>query len=361
MIVSKYPAIKGINFDLASVIENSPSYPGIEHVAGDVFLTIPEGEAIFMKWVSHFFSDDNFLKVLKNCYGALPDNGKLIVVEMVIPEIPGTSAADRSLMQNYLFVTSMNPKRNERTEKDFERLAKVQGFLIELPVPPVLSQLLSSCHLKDAVLEGGIPFDRTRVINTAGVSAMIWHKMWKARHRIKVLVILYEGKALPYSFLKPVLQQKAFDRRQIQYFLQHHRSTCLRDDYKIIRVKIRSFCPPLTYSSDTNSENRQFHRLYGLAPVTKNILKKQNGGYHLKDAVLEGVIPFDKAHLNVTETTLEIYDGSKGDGDGSIVNMIISKYPSIKASTLIWLKSSYPGINFGFVMILQWITYNGNY
>ncbi|KAJ6752372.1 hypothetical protein OIU85_002772 [Salix viminalis] len=128
MIVSKYPAIKGINFDLASVIENSPSYPGIEHVAGDVFLTIPEGEAIFMKWVSHFFSDDNFLKVLKNCYGALPDNGKLIVVEMVIPEIPGTSAADRSLMQNYLFVTSMNPKRNERTEKDFERLAKVAGF-----------------------------------------------------------------------------------------------------------------------------------------------------------------------------------------------------------------------------------------
>ncbi|KAJ6297822.1 hypothetical protein OIU76_019016 [Salix suchowensis] len=128
MIVSKYPAIKGINFDLASVIENSPSYPGIEHVAGDAFLTIPEGEAIFMKWVSHFFSDDNFLKVLKNCYGALPDNGKLIVVEMVIPEIPGTSAADRSLLQNYLFVTTMNPKRNERTEKDFERLAKVAGF-----------------------------------------------------------------------------------------------------------------------------------------------------------------------------------------------------------------------------------------
>ncbi|KAG5255327.1 caffeic acid O-methyltransferase [Salix suchowensis] len=145
MIVSKYPAIKGINFDLASVIENSPSYPGIEHVAGDAFLTIPEGEAIFMKWVSHFFSDDNFLKVLKNCYGALPDNGKLIVVEMVIPEIPGTSAADRSLLQNYLFVTTMNPKRNERTEKDLNVWPKLQGFLIfELPVPPVLSQLLSS-------------------------------------------------------------------------------------------------------------------------------------------------------------------------------------------------------------------------
>lgn len=128
MIISKYPAIKGINFDLAPVIENSPSYPGIEHVAGDVFLTIPKGEAIFMKWVSHFWNDENFLKVLKNCYEALPDTGKLIVVEMVIPESPGTSVADRSLLQNYLFVTNMNPKRNERTEKEFERLAKAAGF-----------------------------------------------------------------------------------------------------------------------------------------------------------------------------------------------------------------------------------------
>nr|TKS02373.1 caffeic acid 3-O-methyltransferase 1-like [Populus alba] len=101
---------------------------GIEHVAGDVFLTIPKGEAIFMKWVSHFWNDENFLKVLKNCYEALPDTGKLIVVEMVIPESPGTSVADRSLLQNYLFVTNMNPKRNERTEKEFERLAKGAGF-----------------------------------------------------------------------------------------------------------------------------------------------------------------------------------------------------------------------------------------
>ena len=29
MIISKYPTIKGVNFDLASVIEKSPSYPGM--------------------------------------------------------------------------------------------------------------------------------------------------------------------------------------------------------------------------------------------------------------------------------------------------------------------------------------------
>lgn len=29
MIISKYPSIKGINFDLTKVIQNAPDYPGI--------------------------------------------------------------------------------------------------------------------------------------------------------------------------------------------------------------------------------------------------------------------------------------------------------------------------------------------
>ncbi|KAK8577732.1 hypothetical protein V6N13_027998 [Hibiscus sabdariffa] len=48
-IVSKYPTIKGINFDLPYVIKNAPSYPGVEHVGGDMFESVPKGDAIFMK------------------------------------------------------------------------------------------------------------------------------------------------------------------------------------------------------------------------------------------------------------------------------------------------------------------------
>lgn len=53
MIVSKYPLIKGINFDLPSVIEKSPSYSGIENVAGDMLAMIPKGDAVFIKWILH--------------------------------------------------------------------------------------------------------------------------------------------------------------------------------------------------------------------------------------------------------------------------------------------------------------------
>ncbi|XLS64635.1 hypothetical protein HN51_024609 [Arachis hypogaea] len=49
MITSKYPHIHGINFDLPHVIECAPLYTGVEHVAGDMFESVPNGDAIFIK------------------------------------------------------------------------------------------------------------------------------------------------------------------------------------------------------------------------------------------------------------------------------------------------------------------------
>ncbi|KAG8390468.1 hypothetical protein BUALT_Bualt01G0086400 [Buddleja alternifolia] len=49
MITSKYPSIKGINFDLPHVIRDAPSYSGVEHIGGDMFVSVPKGDTIFMK------------------------------------------------------------------------------------------------------------------------------------------------------------------------------------------------------------------------------------------------------------------------------------------------------------------------
>nr|GFB30257.1 caffeic acid 3-O-methyltransferase-like [Tanacetum cinerariifolium] len=49
MIVSKHPTIKGINFDQPHVIHRAPIYPGIEHIGGDMFDCVPQGDVIFMK------------------------------------------------------------------------------------------------------------------------------------------------------------------------------------------------------------------------------------------------------------------------------------------------------------------------
>ncbi|KAJ4723831.1 Caffeic acid O-methyltransferase [Melia azedarach] len=129
LIISKYPAIvKAINYDLAQVIEKSPPYPGIEHVVGDMFTHIPEAEAIFMKWMLHSWDDKHCVKILKNCYAALPVNGKVIAVDMVIPEVPEDTLAVKSMFQFDLFMMNMNPSGKERTKREFESLAKSAGF-----------------------------------------------------------------------------------------------------------------------------------------------------------------------------------------------------------------------------------------
>ncbi|KAF3644274.1 Caffeic acid 3-O-methyltransferase [Capsicum annuum] len=141
MIVSKYPSIKGINVDLPHVIKDAPAYPfvlhtnhfpkfysGVEHVGGDMFVSVPKADAIFMKWICHDWSDDHCVKLLKNCHEALPANGKVIIADCILPEAPDTSSATKSKLHGDIVMLAYNPGGKERTEKEFEALAKGAGF-----------------------------------------------------------------------------------------------------------------------------------------------------------------------------------------------------------------------------------------
>ncbi|XP_030512742.1 caffeic acid 3-O-methyltransferase 1-like [Rhodamnia argentea] len=128
MIISKYPSIKGINFDLPHVIANAPSYPGVEHVGGDMFVSVPTGDAIFMKWICHDWSDEDCLKFLKNCCNVLPEDGKVIVAEYILPEFPDTSFTSKLVANVDLLMMAYNPGGKERTEKEFKALAEAAGF-----------------------------------------------------------------------------------------------------------------------------------------------------------------------------------------------------------------------------------------
>ncbi|KAL6541457.1 Caffeic acid 3-O-methyltransferase [Orobanche gracilis] len=128
MIVSKHPSIKGINFDLPHVVDDAPSYPGIKHVRGDMFLSVPKGDAIFMKWICHDWSDEHCLKLLKNCYEALPEKGKVILSECILPEVPDTGLATQNVVHVDMLMLAYNPGGKERTDKEFQALAKGVGF-----------------------------------------------------------------------------------------------------------------------------------------------------------------------------------------------------------------------------------------
>lgn len=59
-IVKAYPHIKGINFDLPHVVATAPPHAGVSHVGGDMFESIPQADAVFLKVLfihnhHHFF------------------------------------------------------------------------------------------------------------------------------------------------------------------------------------------------------------------------------------------------------------------------------------------------------------------
>ncbi|XP_048335508.2 cathecol O-methyltransferase 1 [Ziziphus jujuba] len=127
-ITSTYPHIKGINFDLPHVIKHAPSYPGVEHVGGDMFVNVPSGDAIFMKGIMHDWNDEKCIKLLKNCYNAIPENGKVIVVDAVLPVKPETSARVKRVSQVNVFMKTQHPGGKERSKQEFLALATASGF-----------------------------------------------------------------------------------------------------------------------------------------------------------------------------------------------------------------------------------------
>ncbi|KAK8564763.1 hypothetical protein V6N13_019916 [Hibiscus sabdariffa] len=128
LIISKYPQIKGINFDLPQVIKDAVPFPGVEHLPGDMFTKIPKAEVIFMKSMIHDWGDDLCLKLLKVCYDALSNNGKIILVESIISEVPEKDIITKTIFQRDVFLLHILPGAKERTTKEFEALTKQAGF-----------------------------------------------------------------------------------------------------------------------------------------------------------------------------------------------------------------------------------------
>ncbi|XP_042512499.1 nicotinate N-methyltransferase 1 [Macadamia integrifolia] len=131
MILQKHPNVReAINFDLPEVVAKAPSIPGVRHVGGNMFKSIPSGDAIFMKWVLTTWTDEECGVIMKNCYEALPVGGKMIACEPVLPNESDDSHRTRALLEGDIFVmTVYRAKGKHRTEEEFRQLGLSTGFL----------------------------------------------------------------------------------------------------------------------------------------------------------------------------------------------------------------------------------------
>ncbi|CAA0405840.1 unnamed protein product [Arabidopsis thaliana] len=129
VISSKYPQIKGIKFDLAAVLATAPSYPGVEHVPGDMFIDVPKGDAIFMRRILRDWNDKDCVKILTNCWKSLPEKGKVIIVDMVAPSEPKSDDIFSKVVfgTDMLMLTQCSGGK-VRSFAQFEALASASGF-----------------------------------------------------------------------------------------------------------------------------------------------------------------------------------------------------------------------------------------
>ncbi|PWA39440.1 caffeic acid 3-O-methyltransferase [Artemisia annua] len=100
----------------------------IEHVEGDMFREVPKCDVIFMKWILHDWNDENCTKLLKNCYNALPQDGKIIVVDAILPFLPDTSSSYKVSTQMDAIMMTQITGGKERTYDELLALAKGAGF-----------------------------------------------------------------------------------------------------------------------------------------------------------------------------------------------------------------------------------------
>lgn len=130
-ILRAYPNASGIVLDLPHVIEQGAQHiqgQGLsgrcELVAGDFFATVPEGgDAYILKWVIHDWDDARSVTILRNCHRAMSPNGRVFVIEAVIP--PGNEPFFHKFMDlNMLVMTG----GRERTESEYRALFEAGGF-----------------------------------------------------------------------------------------------------------------------------------------------------------------------------------------------------------------------------------------
>lgn len=132
-ILKANPHLKGVLFDLPEVVGGfqGPA-ERLEVVSGSFFESVPDGcDAIIMKHILHDWDDERAIAILKHCRAALPVGGKVLVVEIVLPE--DNAPHPGKLMDLNMMV--MTPGGRERTPKQFQSLFERAGLRFNRLVP----------------------------------------------------------------------------------------------------------------------------------------------------------------------------------------------------------------------------------
>lgn len=130
-ILAATPGASGVLFDLPHVISGARERLGFSGVAdrcrlveGDMFSSVPAGaDTYILKRTLHDWEDDRAAVILCNCRRAMREDGRVLVVDMVVAPGP-----DGHVAKFYDLMMMVMLGGRERTESEFDRLFATAGL-----------------------------------------------------------------------------------------------------------------------------------------------------------------------------------------------------------------------------------------
>jgi hypothetical protein len=137
-ILSAHAGPRGVLFDLPHVVADAPALLAANRVAdrvtietGSFFDAVPAGgDCYVLSHVIHDWSEDACLTILGNCRSAIAPDGRLLIVEMVLPA--GDTPHPGKVLDMVMLVF---PGGQERTEAEYASLLTTAGFRLNRVVP----------------------------------------------------------------------------------------------------------------------------------------------------------------------------------------------------------------------------------
>jgi cyclopropane fatty-acyl-phospholipid synthase-like methyltransferase len=137
-ILKGNPSVRGILLDLPQVVarpaplEAAEVRGRVEVIGGDMLDGVPPGaDAYLIKRVLMDWGDDQAVTILRNCARALPDHGKVLAVEMVLPA--GNEPSPSKTFD--ILMLLVHEGGRIRTEAEFADLFEAAGLHLTSIIP----------------------------------------------------------------------------------------------------------------------------------------------------------------------------------------------------------------------------------
>jgi hypothetical protein len=133
-ILARFPASRGLVFDRDDVVAAIPpearSSGRIDIQGGSFLDLVPEGADIYLLVrVLHDWSDDDCIRILRNCRAAMTRSARLLIVEQILEPDPALGRPSSYLVDTQMM--AMFGTARERTEAEFGELLQASGLRLE--------------------------------------------------------------------------------------------------------------------------------------------------------------------------------------------------------------------------------------